>query len=167
MNYFGKSHVLLWVIIILLVIILSAVGTMLFNIHHRTGLNTGLKPEMFRDEHFLKDKLDLNDEQIKQFKEINSKHEEGRINMMEEMRNERQMIDSQLTADNIDTAKLNSMINEMTQMQAMMIKGHINSYLELKKICNPDQQKKLALLFKEIMMDRLGKGHFKKHDRAK
>jgi Spy/CpxP family protein refolding chaperone len=165
MNYFGKSNVLLWVIIVLLVIILSAIGTMFFNMHHRQGPDSGLKPEMFRDENFLKDKLDLNEEQIKQFKEINSMHDERRITMMEEMRNERHLIDSQLTGDNTDTAKLNSMINEMTKMQALMIKGHIKSYLELKKICNPEQQKKLAVLFREMMKERQAKGYFRKHDR--
>ena len=159
MNYFGKRNGLLWVIIVLLIIILSAVGTMFFKMHHGMGNGSGLRPEMFRDENFMKDKLELNDEQIKQFKEINSEHNDGRTFMIEKMRNERQMIDSQLTSDNPDTAKLNTMINEMTQLQAKMIKVHVKSYLEIKKICNPEQQKKLAILFKQMMLERQGKGH--------
>ena len=167
MSYFAKHNVLAWVIIILLVLLISVAGTILFNIEKGKKMHDGLRPEMFKDEKFLKDKLSLNDEQVKKFQEINITQEDFRRQMTGNMRKERKKIDSMLMLDNPDTGQIKSVITEITSLQSKMIEEHINTYLRMKKICNPDQQKKLSDIFKQMLIERPRKGRFMRHEKEK
>jgi Spy/CpxP family protein refolding chaperone len=167
MSYFSKNNVLLWVIIVLLIIVLSAIGTMQINMSRdRKIMERQMKPRFFKNENFLRKELNLNEEQVKKFKAINEKQEGFRKQIMEEMREERHKIDSQLTSGNPDTAGLNEIISRITTLQKEMIKEHIQTYLELKKICNAEQQDKLTERFKQMLMEGPGRGKCMKRQRG-
>ena len=161
MNYFSRNNLLIWVIIVLLILILSALGTILYNMNKFRHERPEFRPELFKKEAFLKDKLNLDDNQIKKFKEINEKQDEFRENIMEKMRYHRHKIDSILMLDNPDTAKITVYMKEITALQTKMIKEHINTYLAMKNVCNPEQQKKLSDLFKRMLLDRQAKRHMR------
>ena len=146
MSYFSKSNVLLWVIIVLLIVVLSALGTMMHRMNKRIKGFRQTQDTSINNVMRIKEALNLNEEQTAKVKQIKLKQSEEQLRVRSEIFKKRQVFLDELTSDNPDTNKLNTMMPEIAKLQVQLKKQSVKQYLEIKRFCNPEQKKKLELL---------------------
>ena len=151
MNTSSKNNILLWVIIVLLILILSAMGTIMFHVHsNRMKHDQPREPQNEISQ--IKEKLNFTDEQTEKFKLIKEKHDEIVNPIKSQIDDERSKLNNEMSSDNTDTAKLNKILTNIAELRLKMAKEQINMFLEIKKICNPDQLAKFSSYTKDKIM---------------
>jgi Spy/CpxP family protein refolding chaperone len=151
-----KYRISRWIIVILLAANLTTIGSFYY---HRIGENqqTGSAQNDQQSipgeqrTRFFREQLGLNDDQLMQFREINrtfnrtAKHLE--INLTR-LRNE--MID-ELDRQNPDTIRLDQIATDVGSNHRQLKQVTVTFYLEMKKVCTPEQRIKLHDLFSALL----------------
>lgn len=155
------NSILKWAVIALVVLNISTLTTIYFQ--RKSDLKSiaddpvELKPnavsaaDKFSGRYF-RDKLNLTREQMQEFQRFNPefRKEARTINIrLEELRHD--MLDEMSTSET-DTMKLNSLSGTIGEQHTQLKKITFRYYLDLKGICNPDQQ----LLLKELFYETFG-----------
>ena len=99
---------------------------------------------------YFRDELGLTREQMNEFSNFNPRfrREAGRINLM--MAEKRQLMLSEMSAENSDTVSLNILSDSIGLLHAELKKTTYRYYMHFKQICTPEQEKKLEQLFGEM-----------------
>jgi protein CpxP len=105
-------------------------------------------------ERILKDELGFNNEQTGKFLQLRRDQQE-KVRMLNQKIHEtkKQMFDEVLQ-DNPHPTLSDSLLNITQEKQAQIEKLTYNYFLELKKLCNPQQRKKLQVLMHEVFAPR-------------
>ena len=88
--------------------------------------------------------LDLTGEQAAQVDGINTAYRAGSAPIAEKIKEVRAYVLDELSSDLPDTLKLNEYSLELSQLQSQLHRQNIHHYLELKKVCTPDQAMRLS-----------------------
>lgn len=143
-----KNRLLFWILIFLIIVNLSALATHFFFPKEQSvvACNDGsMHPGCA-----LHAELNLTDDQISQVDKINSEYQENSRPISEKIKNKRAGILDELASDTPDTLNINQLSIDISVLQSQLHRENIMHYLELKKVCNPDQAMRLSNLYREL-----------------
>ncbi len=107
---------------------------------------------------FFRDQLNLNQEQMDQFVRFNAEFRQQARDINRNLNRHRNQMLTELAAADSDTGKLNLLSDSIGFLHSDLKKVTYNYYLNFKKICTPEQQENLELLFSGIFTNDLRMG---------
>jgi len=156
MNATNKYRILIWVIVILVATNLSTIGS--FYYHQMRETKT---PETKKEEQttvpgeqrtrFFRDQLNLNDEQLEQFREINRTFNRTARTIETNLAQLREDLIKELGTQNPDSTRLDQMAIEVGNNHRELKQVTTTFYLDMKKICTAEQQAKLHEIFQSML----------------
>jgi len=156
MNPTNKYRILIWIIVILVATNLSTIGS--FYYHRMTEAKTPeAKPESQsaipgeQRARFFRDQLNLNDEQLDQFREINRTFNRTARTIETNLAQLREDLITELGTQNPDSTRLNQMAIEVGNNHRELKQVTTTFYLNMKKICTAEQQAKLHEIFQSML----------------
>ena len=106
----------------------------------------GMPPED-RPRFLIIQKLSFDKEQVTKYDELISAHREAVRKLETQMMDVKNQLYGTLTAEN---ANKDSLVHRLGNLQEQMETVHYNHFLDIKKICRPDQQQKFNELTTEL-----------------
>ncbi len=143
------NHILLWLNLLLLVIISSAIIT--FIVMSGTDAKTGNKTQVINSLSLLKDKLDLTDEQCDKINTLNDKTLRLYNIVMDMMCETNVEMLEELSRDDFNSVKLDSLARKYGLLNTSLRRHTIEYFKNVKSMCNEEQKKRLTLIFKQVM----------------
>ena len=147
---------LIWIIVILAVTNLSTIGSFYYH-----KISEGKETEVKATEQtvvpgeqrtrFFRDQLDLNDEQLVLFREINRTFNRTARGIEMNLARLREDLINELGTQNPDTTRLNLMAVEVGNNHRELKQVTTTFYLNMKKICTAEQQAKLHQIFQSML----------------
>ena len=154
----NKYSLMIWAIVILAVINISTLMTILYHKYQSDTSETisasdpkqlEADSEKFSGRYF-RDQLNLSIEQMDKFKQINPVFRPKARYITIELAEKRKQMLIEMSAAESDTARLNAISDSIGQLHSSLKKITYRYYLEIKNICNPEQQRKLEQIFGEM-----------------
>jgi len=150
MNYFSKNKILGWLILIGLIINIVAISTILYKKNSFIkNTEKGLPPRHSPFE-FIKNELNLSEDQSKQFKKIKEESKMEAKGIFDSLRVKRNALMSVLSHESPNQQSINSLSNEIVTLQSKLLQHSIKQYLKLKVILTHEQQLKFNEVYKDI-----------------
>lgn len=154
MNTENKRSWMVWAIVALVIMNLSTLATILYHQYQSTKPDTIARnerqletsTEKFSGRYF-RDKLDLDNDQMDKFREFNPVFRQQARAITLDLANKRRQMLIEMTASHSDTGKLNALSDSIGQLHSDLKKITYRYYLDLKNICNTEQDKQLEQLF--------------------
>jgi hypothetical protein len=163
----NKYKLMIWAIVILAVLNLSTLGSLLYHQYKSAGKTVSL--ESFQKQleadsekysgRYFRDQLNLDMGQMNQFREFNPVFRQHARAITMELGELRKQMLVEMAAKSSDTAWLNSLSDSIGSLHAGLKKLTFNYYLQIKNICNDEQQKKLEKIFAEIFTNDAAMGY--------
>jgi Spy/CpxP family protein refolding chaperone len=105
--------------------------------------------------------LNLSDDQVKQLKDIHQKQKEAMKNVFEQMKSNREALETEIVKATPDMNKVNGIEAQIKTLQAQMVDNNLNKLLEIKKVMTTEQFAGwMALEKEEDMMKHDGHNKF-------
>lgn len=154
----NKSSLMAWAIVILAVMNISTIVTIVY--HQQQSEKVAMpqtadqkqleaNSEKFSGQYF-RDQLNLNREQMEKFRTINPVFRPKARDITMELAQIRKQMLTEMAAAKSDTTMLNALSDSIGHLHSDLKKITYRYYLEIKSICDPEQQKKLEQLFDEM-----------------
>lgn len=151
-----KYRILIWIIVILVATNLSTIGS--FYYHRITESKaTEVKQEDQKvipgeqRARFFRDQLNLNDEQLDQFREINRTFNRTARGIEMNLAQLREDLIAELGKQNPDSVHLDQMAIDVGNSHRKLKQVTTTFYLNMKKICTAEQQIKLHEIFQSML----------------
>lgn len=147
MNYFSRNRMVFWLLIFLVVVNIAALTTLIV-----WASSPGLRSGGFKAGPGMafRRALSLNPAQSARADNVLNCYR-GQVDpMVLQIRDLRMGLFGELNKDQPDTVYLNKTISEITLLQGKMQKAMVSQYLEMKKICDPEQCCRLRSLYSEM-----------------
>ena len=161
MDYFTNKKFVTWTIIILVLLNVFTLSTIWF-----AKLVVPVPfPHTFHEErrlpldNFIEKELGLSDEQNRKFGESRKMHVIRTQDIAREIHMRKKLLFDELFQSSPDTSKIKKLSEEIGMMQTGLEMVNNVHILELKSICNPEQQEKLKFLFNEMLEKSRPDGH--------
>jgi len=157
----NKHSVMIWAIVVLAVINVSTIATVVYYQRQSVGeevLATSgpnqpeVNAEQFTGRYF-REHLDFNEEQMEKFRKINPLFRPKVRDITVGLNLKRKQMLREMSAVKSDTSLLNALSDSIGYLHSDLKKLTYMYYLEIKGICDPEQQKKLEQLFGEVFSD--------------
>ena len=153
-TFFSQNRILIWLIIFLLLLNISAISTMIYH-RAREAKNTSFvrhapfqRDSRMRGEgRFLKDFLELDPEQFEQFRMARHTFQMKAWDITEELREKKVEFLKALNQKNPDTNKIQIISEDIGLLHKDLRLETGKYYLELRTICDKEQQQKLYHFF--------------------
>lgn len=156
MSTTNKQRILVWGIVILLATNLSTIGSFYYHrltetkaeqakLEEQTTIPGDQRTRFFRDE------LSLDDSQLDQFREINRNFNRKARGIEMNLNRLREDLINELGAQNPDSVRLNQLAGEIGENHRELKQVNSAFYLNMKKICTPEQQQKLFSIFQSML----------------
>lgn len=154
-----------WGLIALIVVNVSALSALAVNRFYKPSVISQVTAEhpMIN---FLEQELNFTDQQISRFSRIKDKFEQNTIELRRQMIEIKSTMFTELSKSNSNPEKLESLSMQFGQLEGRLKRITMDHFLEMKAICNPDQQKTLIQYF-ERMQHRPGMGKGPMHGRGR
>jgi Spy/CpxP family protein refolding chaperone len=151
-----KYRILIWVIVILVATNLSTIGSFYY---HRvteektTEVKQGDQQALPGEQRtrFFREQLNLNDEQLDQFREINRSFNHTARTLEMNLAQLREDLVSELGNQNPDSIRLNQIAEEVGNNHRELKQVTIAFYLNMKRICTVEQQVRLHQIFQSML----------------
>lgn len=158
MKTVNKNRWMIWAILILAVMNITTLITLLV---HRSHSPDEVNPASYLQEgsenlsmrysgRYFREQLNLNRDQMKRFSEFNPQFRNDVRNINLNLIKIREQMIMEMTSEISDTVKLNMLSDSIGHLHADLKKHTYKYFMEFKKICNSDQQKKLEQMFGEM-----------------
>jgi Spy/CpxP family protein refolding chaperone len=157
MDYFIKKRFSFWLVFFLLVVNVATITTILYHIYSDkttaspATVNNGVGK-------IITTELELNAQQKDMFSSINDVYNGKSKAVLDQLTDKRSEMLAELGEENPDTLILNTIANDIGELHAVLKLLTIENFLELKKICTPDQQQQLSKMYNDMLEC---EGHFK------
>lgn len=153
-----KKKLLIGTIVLLLIINISALITIFYIQKIRTKNVDKLSYKqnqvqirgMYR---YLKDELELSNDQFEQFHSVNEQNKQKTREIAIKLHKNRINMVNEIAKKNPNLEKLDSIAYEIGVLHYQLKKNTISHFIELKSICNDDQQAELQQLFIKIIKE--------------
>jgi Spy/CpxP family protein refolding chaperone len=154
----NKHNLMVWAIVVLAVMNISTLATILYHQHQSGKSETGMLQDPKQLEanagkfsgRYFRDQLNLTNEQMERFREINPVFRLQARDITIELAQKRKQMLVEMAALKSDTSRLNALSDSIGHLHCNLKKITYRYYLDIKKICNPEQQRKLEQLFGEM-----------------
>jgi Spy/CpxP family protein refolding chaperone len=153
MNFFIRYKVFAWILAGLLVIALSALGTMVWHVWFESDKEVIVQqtpPGCSTSCMILTSELDLNPNQNRDVETIISRSRQSSSGVVTALHEKRNELLEELTKDAPDTTILKRISEEIGEIQGRLMMNAVDQYLQLRDVCDPDQQEKLTGLYYEL-----------------
>jgi hypothetical protein len=153
MNFFIRYKVFAWILAGLLLVALSALGTMIWNVWfepEKTVIVRETPPGCSTSCMMLNSELDLDPGQNRDVELIIMRSRQSSGEVVAALHGKRTDLLEELTKENPDTAILKMISEEIGKIQGNLTMNAVNQYLQLRDVCDPDQQQKLTSLYYEL-----------------
>lgn len=158
---------MVWAIVILAVLNLSTLVTIVYHQvqSRREEASAGQLPVVVESDaakysgRYFRDQLNLSPQQMNNFREFNPvfRRQAREINLeLGRMRND--ML-REMAAGNPDTVRLGELSDSIGMLHSTLKKITFRYYLDMKRICNHDQQAKLEQMFGEVFSNDMQMGY--------
>ena len=148
MNIFNTNRIVFWILIFLVLINITALATYYFNIRKPSGEaipNSGYKAGIA-----LKEELKLAPEQSLKVNQINAVYQATSTPIVAEIREKKANLLVELSKENTDTTLVVELAEEVVIGQKKLQLANIRQFLDLKKVCTPEQTQKLSQIYAEL-----------------
>jgi hypothetical protein len=154
----NKIRMMMWTIVLLAVMNIATILTVVYarNVSGKTETSQALDqaiPESSSTRNsgrYFRDQLGFSQEQMNKFVELNPGFRQQFQHINIELAMKRYRMLKEMSAASTDTNKLNQLSDSIGNMHACLKKLTYAYYLDIKKICDKDQQKKLEQIFGKI-----------------
>lgn len=164
-----KTDILWFAIILLLVLNLSTIGTIVYQNHATSNEREQIVIEPNCDPisgQCFRQNLNFNAEQMKEFRAINRKFRTSAqkiINSIEQLKRE---FFKELSQESTNQRDIKELSREIGHQHEALKVATAHYYLQLKEICNSEQQQQLEQLFTPLFHNPSGAGCCRKHKGA-
>lgn len=165
MNKSTKKTLLIVSIIVLVIINITALATIFYNgkVKERHTQEVNIQKDQIRESGmygYFRKELALSDDQFDDFKTINKNYSYKTRNISEELNNNRYLLITEISNANANKSFIDSIAREIGNLHYELKLLTADHFLELKSICNEEQQMVLQKLFFRMIsdQDRDGKG---------
>jgi hypothetical protein len=148
MNFFTKNRFVVWLLIFLIIVNVSALVTFMIFFHGRTTQQVA-SPTRSARQSFMQ-KLSLTPEQDKLVRKINNDYRIAALPVSDSIKGIRMDLLDELSKESPDPAKLKQIKDELCILQTRLQDININQFLSLKKICTRDQTKSLSGFYEKL-----------------
>jgi Spy/CpxP family protein refolding chaperone len=148
MNFFSKNRLVFWLMIFLVVVNISAFIT--FIVFFLRNPAPSAQDRQGNPGNSFRHELSLSPSQSGKVNSILADYRTATEPVAADIRDYRAQILGELAKEKPDTALLNSISEEVCQLQKQLQKASVKQYMALKEICNPEQCKKLSALYYEM-----------------
>jgi len=155
MNYFSKKRLVIWIIGILLLINVAAIGTMIWQ--SKSNKTVVAEAPSREGVCLIKDELGLTPEQSKRFDDLKKEYSDSSLAILALLEGKRNEMLKELSAEQSDTARLRAIAREIGYLHAELKQHTIDHFLQVKGMCNPEQRQKLSCLYNDMCKCQ---GHF-------
>ncbi|HOW32019.1 MAG TPA: periplasmic heavy metal sensor [Bacteroidales bacterium] len=159
MDLLSKNRIVFWLLIFLVVVNIAALAT--YFVHSGDRGKTTAETGNAGREITLSSELSLSPDQSKRVNEVNSRFRENNEPLFATIREKKSAIVEELAKPVTDTALVAKLAAEVGEAQGAVQLSNAKQFLELKKICTPDQTQKLANVYAGLygcQRDGQGKG---------
>lgn len=160
-KFFTKTSVLVYIIIALLVF---NVATIVFFL---SGKKDGFRNNRYHKEmnkgDFIKEKLNLTEEQQKTYDTFNDSFRLKGKAIMDSMQILRMEMLNTITAKNPDTAAIEELNRKFGDLHVQLKRNTIDFYFRMREICTTSQQDSLKNIFTRMLQFEGGRKPFKRH----
>ena len=153
MDYFTNKKFVTWTIIILVALNVFTLSTIWLTKLFKQDPH----PHAFQEErrplvdNFIERELNFSDDQIRKFEESRKKHAIQSKTLHDEVFIKKEILINELFNSEVDSLMILKLSEEIGMMQTELEMQNNSHILELKSICNPEQQEKLKFLFNEML----------------
>jgi Spy/CpxP family protein refolding chaperone len=154
----NKYSLMIWAIAILAIMNISTLMTLLYHKYQSDTTETisASDPKQLETDsekfsgRYFRDQLNLSREQMDKFREINPAFRPKARDITIELATRRKQMLIEMAATKSDTIRLNALSDSIGQLHSNLKKITYQYYLEIKNICDPEQQLKLEQIFGEM-----------------
>lgn len=152
-----NSKTLIWIIVILVATNLSTIGSFYYHRANEGKQTTESKPggqttvPGEQRTRFFRDQLNLDNNQIESFREINRNFNRTARDIEMNLADLRKEIVDELGKSSPDSEKLDRLAEEIGNNHSELKQVTTRFYLNMKKICTPEQQEKLYTIFQSML----------------
>jgi hypothetical protein len=164
----GNNYsLMIWSIVVLAVLNISTLGTIMFHKYQSDKTETSSISDKKRIEadsekysgRYFRDQLNLSREQMDKFIRINPVFRRQAHEITVELALKRKLMLVEMSAVQSDTLRLDLLSDSIGQLHSNLKKVTYRYYLDIKTICDPEQQRKLEQIFGEIFTNDSPMGH--------
>jgi len=157
MNIFNNNRLVFWILIFLVLINITALATYFIYMRKPAGEpmpGSGLKRGVV-----LQQELGLTPDQSLAVNKINATYQASSEPIVEAIREKKAELLSELSKDGTDSAVLIQLTNDVVNEQKKLQMANIKQFLDLKKVCTPEQTLKLSQIYAGLYgFEQTGKG---------
>ncbi len=146
-----KKRLAFWGVILLVIMNLSSLVTVWYLHYHRPDVSNLEMPPPNRVTDFLKNELGLSEIQTQRAASVIEDHFTKVEIILYSMRDIRKELLKEISVETPDFAKIEKLADQIGDKHSELEKLKFYHFLELKKTCTPDQQKKLEKIFRDIL----------------
>jgi len=149
MNFLSKHRFLFWALMVLIVVTVSALVSF-FLFSKQDPVNEACCSQAEKSGHAFTHELGLTPVQTEQVARINSEYRQQAEPIAMAIKEKRGIILSELEREKPDTIFLNEVVKTLSLLQMEIQHKNIKQYLELKKVCTPEQALRLSALYRDL-----------------
>lgn len=157
MNIFNNNRVVFWILIFLVMINITALATYL--IYMRKPASDPVPGSGYKKGIALRQELSLSPDQSIAVNKINYTYQASTEPIVTAIREKKAEILDELSKENSDTVLVVKLAEEVLHEQKKLQMANIKQFIDLKKVCTPEQTQKLSQIYGELYgFDARGKG---------
>lgn len=148
METYKKNRLIFWILIVLVVINVAALAS--FFVYSSRPAVASCKGQAGMSCPGLCQELNLTESQGIKVEVINREYREQAGVLSAGIKETRAAILDELNRETPDTLVINSLVRELSDRQGRLQHENIRQYLELKKVCTPEQARQLSGLYRDL-----------------
>ncbi|MBN1789163.1 MAG: hypothetical protein JW830_01615 [Bacteroidales bacterium] len=156
-TFFTRHRVWIWILLFLLILNFSVVATLLYRNLRLGRINTHPPVTMRFNRQgpgvFLKDELNLSDEQFNKYMEFRNEYQNKALQTSRHINSLRRSYMHALIQDKPDKVLMQETCDSIGTMHARMMQETGNYYFQIRQLCHDDQVEKLNTFFLRVMDD--------------
>ena len=153
-TFFSQNRILIWILFALLVINIVAISSIIYYANRQKNIISEVVPShlpargmMHSEGRYMKEYLGLNEEQMVNFRDARFEFHQQAQQIAFELREKRMELLNELKKDSFDQQKVDSISREIGQLHTKLNSDMSKYYLDVKKICHPEQRERLHNFF--------------------
>jgi len=163
-----KIRWMMWAIVLLALMNISTILTILYHRSQAENVKVVNSSDHTKSENasvrfsgrYFRDQLGFDQQQMSRFHEFNPVFRNQVQSINADLAGQRRRMLSEMSAVSADTNRLNQLCDSIGYMHACLKKHTYRYFLDIKNICDKQQQEKLEQLFGEMFAGDLQTGHY-------